>query len=625
MDYRKEIDGLRAIAVIPIILFHANLAPFHGGYIGIDVFFVISGYLVTHSIINEIENKNFSMSSFHEKRARRILPVLILVCITSIIMSIIFMYPFQILDFANSVFFTSTLTSNFYFWKNTGGYFSGSFVEQMPLLHTWSIAAQEQFYIFFPIFFLILWRFGYKIFLTLILFIFLVSFLLSEFASINNPRPNFFLIVTRVWEILLGSMCAIYLLKIKTKNNEGSDIFSTFGLFIIIVPIFIYNKNTPFPSIYALLPTLGTLLIIIFCKHTTMLGKFLSFKPLVFIGVLSYGAYLWHHPLLSFAKIYTDNSLNNFISIAICLISFFLAYFSWKFIEVPFRKKEVISKKFFLFFIFISFIIIILYFISAKKLNGFDKLWTKEDRKIVTIHPLNSANYVREKFNNHKDQDFPKNEKKNILIIGDSQAQDFVNLIYESGYHSKFNISTRHIIPRCGNLFVDMEIIYKLNKYNDKNCSGEKYYDASLKDLIKKASYIFLVSSWEYDEAKYISLSIKNIKEISDAKVFVVSRKFFPNHKWSTKDLIDIEYNLRPNLKLEANKEHMKIHKYMKSNIKNINFINLHDLICENNKCPVFDKNLNLLSYDGSHFTKDGAKFVTNIILNNAVFSRILE
>ena len=624
MIYRKEIDGLRALAIIPIIFFHANLAPFQGGYIGVDVFFVISGYLITNIIIDEIEQKKFSISNFHERRARRIMPALIVVTLTSSILSIFFMYPYQILDFANSIFFTSTLTSNFYFWQNTGGYFSGTFVEQMPLLHTWSIAVQEQFYIFFPLFFLLIWRLGYKIFFFSILLITLISFSISEFASTHNPRANFFLIVTRVWEILIGSMSSIYLLKIRNKNY-GSEIFSIIGISIIIIPFFIYDKNTPFPSIYTLLPTIGTLLIIIFCNNLTKVGKFLSYKPLVKIGLISYGIYLWHQPLLAFSKIYFDNSLSNFFSIIVCLISLIFAYITWRFIEIPFRNKNIINKKFFLIFVFFSFLFMIGYYSVAIKSKGFVKLWPLEDRNLVATHPLKSANYVREKFDTHRDNIFLENGKKNLLIIGDSQAQDFTNLIYEAGYNFKLNISTRHIFPRCGNLFVDKEIILNLKKYNPENCNSEKYYDLSLKNLIKKADYIFLISSWEYDEVKYIPLSIKNIKKITNSKVYVVSRKSFPNLHWSTHDLVKIGYKKRASLRMEVNKEHIKTHEYMKNYLDDLNFINLHDLLCKKNKCPIFDQKANLLSYDGSHFTKKGAKFMLNLINKNKLFLKIFE
>ena len=234
MYYRLELNGLKAIAVIFLILFHSNLEIFGGGYIGIDVLFVISGYLITRSLINELDLKIFSMSSFHEKRFRRILPTLIIVIIFSIIFSFFFLYPYQIEDFSNSILFTTTLTSNFYFWKNTGGYFSGSFAEQMPLLHTWSIAAQEQFYLFFPLFFLLARRLGYKILFFLILLISISSLLLAEFASIHNPRPNFFLIITRVWEILFGSLIAIYLTKINSgQTNKDSAFLSLFGILLI--------------------------------------------------------------------------------------------------------------------------------------------------------------------------------------------------------------------------------------------------------------------------------------------------------------------------------------------------------------------------------------------------------
>ena len=199
------------------------------------------------------------------------------------------------------------------------------------------------------------------------------------------------------------------------------------------------------------------------------------------------------------------------------------------------------------------------------------------------------------------------------------------NLLYETKYNLKFNISTRHILPRCGNLFVEKEIILNLQKYNSKNCYKEKYYDTSLKNLIKEADFIFLASSWEFDEVKHISKSVGNIKKITNSKVYIVGRKFFPNHKWSTKKLITINYKDRPSFKEDVNDEHLRIHNEMKVKLRYENLIDLHDLICEESKCRIFDENSNLLSYDGSHFTKDGVKFMAHLINNKSIFSNIFD
>ena len=502
MHYRNEIDGLRAIAVIPVMLFHANIPYMSGGYVGVDIFFVISGYLITGIIINETENKSFSLLNFYERRARRILPALIFVVLLSIFASFFLMFPFQIFDFANSIIYVLTFISNFYFWQNTGGYFSGILVEQMPLLHTWSLAVEEQFYLIFPIFFLIFFRLGYKKLLICVLIVLLLSLFVAQYASFYHPRPNFFLIVTRAWEIMVGSICAILLINYK-DNIKKSNFISFFGFLIIIISIFFYNRSTPFPSIYTLLPTLGTALIIIFSNQLTLIGKILSFKPIVFLGLISYGAYLWHQPILAFSRIYIDGEINKIFSTSICIISFLFAFFSWKYIEKPFRNKKSINTKNFLLALSFSIILIFAYSVFAIKSNGFSFLWPAEDRKLVSIHPLKAGEYVKENFNKHKDKGFPKNNSKNVLVIGDSFAQDFVNLLYETKYNLKFNISTRHILPRCGNLFVEKEIVLNLKKYNSKNCYKEKYYDASLKNLIKEADFIFLASSWEFDEVKH--------------------------------------------------------------------------------------------------------------------------
>ncbi|WP_290842792.1 acyltransferase [Henriciella sp.] len=297
MKYRAEIDGLRAVAVIPVILFHAGFEVFSGGYVGVDVFFVISGYLITTILINEIENQKFSLVGFYERRARRILPALFFVMLVCIPFAWLWMLPSQLKDFSQSLIAVSFFGSNIFFWQESG-YFAAA-AEEKPLLHTWTLAVEEQYYIFFPLFLFFAWRFGKGRVFWMIVILAACSLLLSEWGWRNAPTANFYLAPTRAWELFAGSIAAFIVNK---RGIQTSNFLSTIGFGAILLSIFLYDQNTPFPSVYALLPVGGTFLVVMSAGKETIVAKLLSIRILVGVGLISYSAYLWHQPLFAFAR-----------------------------------------------------------------------------------------------------------------------------------------------------------------------------------------------------------------------------------------------------------------------------------------------------------------------------------
>ena len=349
MKYRSEIDGLRALAVIPVIFFHAGFEMFSGGFVGVDVFFVISGYLITTIIINEMAIKDFSIINFYERRARRILPALFFVMAVSVLFAWLWILPnvsytSDLVDFGESLVSVSTFTSNIFFWKETGYFANAS--ELKPLIHTWSLAVEEQFYIIFPIFMLIIWKAGIKWVLFILILIFITSLSLAEWASTRFSSANFFLLPTRGWELLIGSFLAIFLkYKSHLKSHLINEILSLLGFCMILYSIVYFNRETPFPSLYTLIPTIGTALLILCSVSKTTIHKLLSLKLIVGVGLISYSTYLWHQPLLAFANYRFSEHITNSLLILICISSFLLAWFSWRYIERPFRNKEIVSRK----------------------------------------------------------------------------------------------------------------------------------------------------------------------------------------------------------------------------------------------------------------------------------------
>ncbi|MDB2665429.1 acyltransferase [Gammaproteobacteria bacterium] len=393
MKYRAEIDGLRALAVLPVILFHAGFELFSGGFVGVDVFFVISGYLITTIIISEMAEGKFSIVNFYERRARRILPALFFVMFACLPFAWMWLTPNDLKDFGQSLIAVSTFSSNILFWLESG-YFDTA-AELKPLLHTWSLAVEEQYYILFPIFLMFTWRLGIKWVVILLFIIFLFSLSLAQWVvdphildyfigknnlfgdllqnAFDNPSTGFYLLPTRIWELLIGAFLSIYLLhKTHIKNISVNQVLSFCGLAMIGYSIFVFDDRTPFPSLFALLPTIGTGLVILCAVPETFVYKLLSQKLMVGCGLISYSAYLWHQPILSFAR-HRLFEISDSLVIIFCFISIILAWFSWYFVEMPFRnKKKLPRNKIFGGSIIGAFLFVLIGF-SLHTTNGFEK------------------------------------------------------------------------------------------------------------------------------------------------------------------------------------------------------------------------------------------------------------
>lgn len=345
MHYRREIDGLRALAVLPVMFFHAGFESFSGGFVGVDVFFVISGYLITTIILSELETGSFSIVNFYERRARRILPALFLIMAVCIPFAWLWMLPSDMKEFSHSLQAVSLFGSNLLFWRESG-YFATE-AELKPLLHTWSLAVEEQFYVLFPLFLLATWRFGKRSIVVVLVVISLFSLALAHWNILNDVSANFFLLPTRAWELALGSFIAFFYSRKEPPelSPAANQVLSLAGLLMVVYGIFAFSKATPFPGIYALIPTLGAALIIAFARPQTFAGALLGSKIAVAVGLVSYSAYLWHQPLFAFARHRSIDGPDVATYLVLITAALLLAGVSWRYVERPFRQKGVVGRK----------------------------------------------------------------------------------------------------------------------------------------------------------------------------------------------------------------------------------------------------------------------------------------
>ena len=517
-DYKPQIDGLRALAVLPVVLFHAGFESFKGGFVGVDIFFVVSGYLITLIILKDLSKDKFKITNFYIRRARRILPILFFITFVSLVVSLFLMTNEQIKFFSQQAISVVFFFSNFFFWENTG-YFSAN-SELQPLLHTWSLGVEEQFYIFFPIFLLFIWRFYKKRVFLFLTFVLLISLFISQLGgnfklqnlSLNFPflnlpfeffwqagSANFYLPFGRIWELLFGSLVGIYTFKIKIKDQPLNNIYSLIGFILIVISIVYFSKDLQYPSIFTLLPVVGTVLIIIFSTNSTILFRILSFKPLVFLGLISYSLYLWHQPLLAFARIYYDKNLSYITSLSLIIISLILSVISWRFIEKPFRDRNILNdKKIIIYLSSLALVItlfsVLIYYekmnfkkqVLPKRITQSFEATTKGDCfDIKLAHLDDKKKWYCDIGNIHKNFSF--------AVIGDSHALSLKPAFDQIAT----NNNTRGFLAGFAGCPGLIGINSIRGNFNEKNCKilNKKIFNFVKKKDIKK---IFLVSRWSY-------------------------------------------------------------------------------------------------------------------------------
>jgi peptidoglycan/LPS O-acetylase OafA/YrhL len=578
MEYRREIDGLRALAVLSVILAHAGVEIFSGGFVGVDIFFVISGYLITTIILNELEKDEFEIVKFYERRARRILPALFLVMFISTIFGYLLLMPDEYKNLGQSLVATSIFSNNILLGITSGYWDLAS--EFKPLLHTWSLGVEEQYYIFYPILILLAWKFNQKIIPLLLWISFIISISFAIWFVSISPSWSFYLLPTRAWELVIGGITVLFMRSRPniSENFLVSNIFSFLGFLAIITSVIFFDETTPAPSYPFLLPTIGAVLIIIFSQPKTLTYHILSHKWMVFTGLISYSLYLWHQPFFAYLRAYSKEEPSVTAFLALIPIIFIISYLTWMYIESPFRNKKLINRKTIFTFSILGnlfFIIIGLYLNQSYGMSN--RAFTPD----VTKDDMDKRIYNHKAYN-FKSDAFSDSGKTKILIIGNSFARDFVNITTET-----FDIGNH-------------EIIYRPYL---KHCILP--YDNVLSEKLYSKADVIVFSSGGFDKnclAQDIEYAKNNGKDI-----FYIGTKYFGyNLNW----VIRLDEEEKANRYNTITDSIIKSDMEMEATIPAENYISLLKPILVENTVPITDELGRMISTDRVHLTKYGAIYL---------------
>jgi peptidoglycan/LPS O-acetylase OafA/YrhL len=421
-EYRPDIDGLRAIAVTSVVLFHAGLGWIGGGYVGVDVFFVISGYLIAGHIYQEVGAGRFSFVNFYARRSKRILPALIVVLAASLLIGLLVLSPRELSRFGLSAVASISGISNIYFWASTD-YFAPA-ADHLPLLMTWSLGVEEQFYLFFPIVLIFLFKWLRPHVFPALAIITLVSLACAVAAIRIYPSFTFYMLPPRAWELGVGATLAIAEAdgrRFSRLPRAAMPAVALLGLVLLAAPIFLYNANTMFPGESALAPALGAALLI--AVGASPVNSLLASRPFTFVGRISYSWYLWHWPLLAFCRIASPEPLDRPQALAIVALSFLAAIASYYLVEQPFRQTRHAAKASLLHYgVAVAACMLIL--AAPVVFKGF------RVRMPAAVNSMEAANADREKCivqygasrPDRSEACLPKSGRQAIALIGDSHA-----------------------------------------------------------------------------------------------------------------------------------------------------------------------------------------------------------
>ena len=636
MQYRAEIDGLRAVAVIPVILFHAELDLFEGGFVGVDIFFVISGFLITSIILRDLENGSFSLLDFYERRARRILPALFFIMLASIPFAWFWMMPSDMKDFSQSFVAVSAFASNILFWQEVG--YWGTASQLKPLLHTWSLAVEEQYYLLFPVVLIVLFKLRLRTQLFSLAALWFASLAWTHWGISNRPLATFYLLPTRAWELLSGAGLAYAMLYFPNSvtavraKHRAVELLSLLGLVLIGIAIFTFDKKTPFPSTYTLVPVAGVVLILLCATPNTAVGRLLSMRLATLTGLMSYSIYLWHQPLIAFTRHRSVVEPSSSVLLIASLLSIPLAYLTWRFVETPFRDRNRFSRTSIFSGAFVGSLAFIAVGLAGTITEGFqhrnnhsqfsqDELRAKLDRN-MGLSDACEAQFP-------PTADCMTSEQPEIVVWGDSHAKSLVEGILASDPDAKLVQLTK---GTCGPFFDIAPIA--LPKYPRPWAESCLEFNAQVRSWLsehKSVQFAVLASPFSQylsDEARILTRT----GQVTESDSNLVHRSFqntlaelrslqiepiifapapttgtnigrcLAMSEWRGIDLSNCNMKMDQNLDDRAVTE-----SFLKQFEEDFTVVFLSQLMCQGESCPAHVEEL-FLYRDSNHLSREGSR-----------------
>ena len=650
--YRPEIDGLRAVAVISVILYHAKISVsglklITGGFIGVDIFFVISGYLICSIILKEITiSKQFSYTDFYLRRIRRILPALIFVMIITLFFGWFYLLPDAYSNLSKSSLSSIFFVSNIFFYKGFIEYASENAL-LIPLLHTWSLSIEEQFYLLFPVFIFTINKFFKQQLPTILITLFCLSFLYAEYASRISNNFLFFSFISRIWELIGGCYLAVVEKKFKRNHNLYiSNIFLFLSALIILISIFFLKDFQSKQHLLILPSILATMCIIWFSNKNSLVTKILSSRLFVSIGLISYSLYLWHYPVFAYSRIRELIWSSNYDKINWLLLTFILAIITYFLVEKRFRDKNKINDLFLIKSVFFSLLILVIFNLSNIAQRGFENRVPEILKTDFTQKPWRTQinNLGQSCYGTYEKKDFctyvKKKNKKTIIIIGDSVAESVSLEIKKSFFNKGFNIISMnnnacYFMPGFDSYKNDNKRIPPL--VNENEVCDFEYQDLRLNKILKNPNSIliffgklneYLENDGQTFKPVYEKITMeqsykKNINELLKKNYKILQLAPIPRYKSSVGNFILQQKNIHSLKKAKAEitleeykKTTDKANKLLKS-IKHVNYklIYPHKIFCDEDKCSFHDEK-NLFYIDRVHPSKYGAKLIANFTYN---------
>ncbi|MDN3718007.1 acyltransferase family protein [Vibrio breoganii] len=602
MSFRYDINGLRAIAVIAVVLFHFNPSWVPGGFAGVDVFFVISGFLMTGIIFRGLENDNFNLFKFYVARANRIIPALTALCIVLMVFGWLYLMPLDYKALGKHVASSLGFFSNVIYWRESG-YFDAASHEKW-LLHTWSLSVEWQFYIIYPVVLIVLKRFmSLEILKRVIVVGAILGFVASIIATMKWPNPAYYLLPTRAWEMMMGGVAFLYPWNVSETKKKTAEVV---GLLLILGSYFFITSKTSWPGHFALIPVLGSYLVIVANNQSSIITNNAIFQSL---GKWSYSIYLWHWPVV---VLWFDLSLPEVMIYIFLIFSLLLGVASFYFVENV--KIRHIYK--------VSLLIVALSTIIFKS-NGYAYQVEKHvfNAQNIDVRGKDYGQYTHRKMDEMRGKNF-NSEKNNMLVIGDSMSGDFINILSYLDVENNFDLSALKVDAKCGvpylsnkkNIDIWMEISTDLKgdgKWTDI-CS-RRWEEINKKEhLLKQADVIVLVMNWRIYSKELITKSVDEIIDINkSAKILLVSGK-------------SISINFKEMIYINRDKTESFISNYIYTKAinsldfmdemgrlfieyDNVYYFNFRRLICDDkNRICFFKYNDMPIMYDSIHSTRDG-------------------